>query len=126
MQNRDNKFETLIGNAKSMLNYSFEGLKRKYLSYPISITVHVENRVLGKAIEVRFDKQEATISIDFDQKDKCNATYLFFDTESNEDSFIEYLAESYDFDFRKNCWLLYDCYLKIREFKDCTFFCFYK
>lgn len=123
MQNRDNNFETLIGHAKSMLGRSYEGLKRKYLHYPISLTVHLENRVLEKVIEIRFSEQEATISLDFDQTDGCNAVYLFFDTQIDENTFIEYLTESYDFDFRKNCWLLYDCYLKGTNIKD--IFCFY-
>lgn len=125
MQNRDNNFEALIGHAKSMLGYSYEGLKRKYLSYPISLTVHVDKKtdIFEQFIEIRFSEQEATISLNFDQTDSCNAAYLFFDTQNEEDSFIEYLTESYDFDFRKNCWLLYDCYLKVMNIKDV--FCFY-
>lgn len=126
MQNRNNKYETLIGYVKSMLGCPLEELKRKYIRYPISITVHVENRVLENTIEIRFNEQEATITINFDQSDKCNAAYLFFDSQSDENDFIEYLSESYDFDFRKNRWLLYDCYLKVRVFKDCTCFYFYK
>lgn len=125
MQNRDNNFETLIGHAKSMLSHSYEELKRKYLNYPISLTVYVDKKTdtFEQFIEIRFNEQEATISLDFDQMDKCNAAYLFFDTQSDENIFIEYLTESYDFDFRKNCWLLYGCHLKVTSIKD--IFCFY-
>lgn len=123
MQNRDNKYETLIGHAKSMLGHSYEGLKRTYLHYPISLTVHFENKLLEKFIEIRFSEQRATVSLDFDSTDECDAVYLFFDTQNEENAFIEYLTESYDFDFRKNCWLLYDCYLKVTSIKD--IFCFY-
>lgn len=128
MTNSNNNFETLIGHAKSMLGHSYEGLKRKYLSYPISLTVHVDKKTntFEKVIEIRISEQEATVSLDFDQTDKCDAVYLFFDTQSEENSFIEYLTESYDFDFRKNCWLLYDCYLKVTNIKDIFCFYFYK
>lgn len=125
MQNRDNNFETLIGHAKSMLGCSYEGLKRKYLHYPISLTVHVDKKTdtFEQFIEIRFSEQEATISLNFDQTDSCNAAYLFFDTQNDENNFIKYLTESYDFDFRKNCWLLENYYLKVTNIKD--IFCFY-
>lgn len=123
MQNQENKYETLIRHAKSMLGRPYEGLKRKYLHYPISLTVHLENKILEKVIEIRFSEQEATISLDFDQTDGCNAVYLFFDTQIEENSFIEYLTDSYDFDFRKNYWLLDNCFLKVTNIKD--IFCFY-
>lgn len=125
MQNRDNNFEILIGHAKSMLGYSYEGLKRKYLSYPISLTVHVDKKTdtFEQFIEIRFSEQQATISLDFDQTDECYAAYLFFDTLNDENTLIEYLTESYDFDFRKNYWLLDNCYLKVTNIKD--IFCFH-
>lgn len=128
MTNSNNNFETLIGHAKSMLGHSYEGLKRKYLHYPISLTVHVDKKTntFEQFIEIRFSEQEATVSLDFDQTHECDAVYLFFDTQSDENSFIEYLTESYDFDFRKNCWLLYDCYLKVTNIKDIFCFYFYK
>ncbi|MFR9165035.1 MAG: hypothetical protein ACLVKO_01960 [Dysgonomonas sp.] len=126
MQNRDNNFETLIGHAKSMLGRSYEGLKRKYLHYPISLTVHLENKILEKVIEIRFSEQQATTSLDFDQTDECTAVYLFFDTQNDENSFIEYLAKSYDFDFRKNCWIMANCYLKIKPSKYEIAFLFYE
>ncbi len=128
MQNRDNNFEILIGQAKSMLGHSFEVLKRKYLHYPIYLTVHVDKKTdtFEQFIEIRFSEQEATISLDFDQIDGCNAVYLFFDTPIDENTFIKYLTESYDFDFRKNCWLLYDCYLKSASINDIFGFYFFR
>lgn len=123
MKNQDNNYEILIGYAKSMLGYSFEELKRKYISYPICLMVYVENRKLEKSIEIRLDSHEATISCAFDQADKCNVTYLFLDNQSDENGFIEYLEKSYEYDFRKNCWQLDGFCLKVRNTKD--FFCFY-
>lgn len=125
MNNQNNKFEILIGYARSMLGYSFEELKRKYINHPISITVHVDKKInaFEKVIEVRFDNQEATISCSFDEFDKCNIGYLFFDTQTDENEFIEYLRKIYEFDFRKNYWEINNCYLKIKSTID--FFCFY-
>lgn len=123
MNNQNNKFEILIGYANSMLDFSFEELKRKYISYPICLMVFVENRKLEKSIEIRFDNHETTISCAFDQEDRCVITYLFFDSQTDENHFIEYLKTTYDFDFRKNCWYLGNCCLRIRSVKD--FFCFY-
>ncbi|MBF0578112.1 hypothetical protein [Dysgonomonas sp. GY617] len=77
MKNQDNNHEILIGYAKSMIDYSFEELKRKSIRYPIHLTVYVENNKIEKGIEVRFDNQQATISCSFDQYDRCNIAYLF-------------------------------------------------
>lgn len=125
MQKQDNNYEILIGYARSMLGYSFEELKRNYISYPISITVYVDKKTntFEKIIEVRFDNQEATISCSFNEADKCDTTYLFFDSLSSENSLIRYLSKSFGFDYRENHWLLDNCYLKIKQSKD--FFCFY-
>ncbi len=123
MNNQNNKFEILIGYARSMLDFSFEELKRKYIRYPICLMVYVENGKLEKGIEIRFDNQEATVSCAFDQKDICSITYLFFDSHNDENNFIEYLRKTYDYDFRKNCWQLDGFCLKVRNTKD--FFCFY-
>lgn len=126
MQNRDHNFETLIGHAKSMLGRSCEGLKRKYLHYPVSLKVNPENRALEKVIEIRFNEQEATIALDSEQTDKYDAIYLFFDNQTEENIFIEYLTVSYGFDFRKNCWLLDECRLKVMSIKDIFCFCFFR
>lgn len=123
MHNQNNKFEMLIGYARSMLDFSFEELKVKYIRYPICLMVYIENRKLEKSIEVRFNNQEATISCVFDQADRCIITYLFFDSQSSENNFIEYLKKTYEFDFRKICWYLGNCCLRIRITKD--FFYFY-
>jgi len=74
MNNQNNKFEILIRYARSMLDFSFEELKRKYISYPICLMVYVENRKLEKGIEIRFDNQEATVSCAFNQADICSIT----------------------------------------------------
>ena len=125
MENQDNNYEILIRYARSMLGYSFEELKRNYISYPISITVHVDKKInsFEKIIEVRFDNQEATVSCSFNEADKCNATYLFFDSQSSESGLIEYLSKSFGSNYRENHWLLDNCYLKIKQSKD--FFCLY-
>lgn len=125
MQKQDNNYKILIGYARSMLGYSFEELKRNYINYPISITVYVDKKTntFEKIIEVRFDNQETTISCSFNEADKCDTTYLFLDSQSSENSFIKYLSKSFGFDYRKNHWLLDNCYLKIKQSKD--FFCFY-
>lgn len=126
MQSKDNNFESLIGHVRSMLGCSYEGLKRKYLNFPISFIVHLENKILEKVIEIRFSEQEATVTLGFEQMDKCNVAYIFFDSQSYEDNFIEYLAEFYDFDFRKNNWLLDSCYLKVTNLKDIFCFCLFQ
>lgn len=126
MQNQENKFEALIGYAKSMLGCSYEELKTKYIPYPITLTVHLEDGISEKAIEVYFNKKRAAVSLDFDKGDKCTAAYLLFSSKKDENGFIEYLSETYGFDFRKSCWLFYDCFLKISVFNDITYFYFHK
>lgn len=128
MQNPENNFETLIKHVKSMLGRSYDELKRKYLSYPISLTVHVDKKenTFEQFIKIRFSEQCAITTLNFDQTEKCDAVYLFFDNRNDEDIFIEYLAESYDFYFKENCWLIYDCFLKVKDINDIFYFYFHK
>lgn len=125
MKNKQNNYETLIRHAQSMPGRTYDELKRRYLSYPISLTVHVDKKtdIFEQFIEIHFKEQEAIITIDFDRTDRCLAAYLFFEAPNEEDTFIEYLKQTYDFDFRKNNWLLQGCYLKATNTKN--IFCFY-
>lgn len=123
MQKQNAKFDTLLEHAWSTLGQSEDDLKEKYKDYPICIMEYIEKGLHDHVIEVRFDNEEATISISFDNANKCDASFLFFDSTEDESSLIDHLVNSVDYDFRKGCFKLPSCSLKIKETKTET--CFY-
>lgn len=126
MQNQNNKYKPLIEEVCSMLGLTYQELKDKYRDYPICLMEYIEGNANERVIEVRFDSQEATVSISFDKEDICNASFLFFDNEADEDSFIACLIEDNDYDFKRSCWIADNCYLKAKPSKYGMAFYFYR
>lgn len=111
MQNRDNKYELLIGEACGALGLSYQELKDKYKVYPHCLMDYIENEVYDPVIEVRFDEQLATLSFNFDENKSCTASFLFFDKPDDEDSFIEYMNKDKEYDFKKSRWMIENYYI---------------
>ncbi|MDL1913425.1 MAG: hypothetical protein FDW93_02720 [Bergeyella sp.] len=127
MQNQNNKYQLLIEEACGTLGLSYQELKDKYKGHPVCLMEYVESNTCERVIEVRFDNQEATITITFDKENSCDASFLFYDNLIDEDSFIEHLNENTDYDFKRSSWIMEDCYLKVKPpTKYETAFCFYK
>lgn len=126
MQNRDNKYELLTEEACSVLGLPYEELKDKYKDYPICLMEYIEGSIYERVIEVRFDKEEATISISFNKNNICDASFMFFDNLKDEDSFIEYLNVDREYDFERSSWIMPDCNLKVKPSKYEMVFYYYK
>jgi len=123
MQNKNTKFEILLEHAWSIFGQSAEELKEKYKDYPICLMEYIEEEVHEHVIEVRFDTEEATISISFDNENNCDASFLYLDSVEDEDILIDHLIDSADYNFRKSNFKLPDCFLKVKETETGT--CFY-
>lgn len=123
MENQNTKFDTLLNHAWSILGKSADDLKETYKDYPVCLMEYIEKEVHEHIIEVRFDNEEATISISFDNENKCAVSFLFFDLTEDEKLLIDHLVNSADYDFRKGSFKLPSCSLKIKETKTET--CFY-
>ncbi len=123
MQNQKTKFDTLLKHAWSTLGKSADDLKETYKDYPVCLMEYIEKEVHEHIIEVRFDNEEATISISFDNENKCDVSFLFFDSTEDEELLINHLIDSADYSFRKGSFQLPSCFLKIKETKTET--CFY-
>lgn len=123
MRNQHAKFDTLLEHAWSTLGQSEDHLKEKYKDFPVCLIEYIEKGVHDPIIEVRFDNENATISISFDSKNNCNASFLFLDSTEEEELLINHLIDSADYSFRKSSFKLPSCSLKIKETKTET--CFY-
>ncbi|MFV0340503.1 MAG: hypothetical protein ACK5MA_07785 [Parachlamydiaceae bacterium] len=123
MRNQNTKFDTLLEHAWSTLGQSENDLKEKYKDYPVCLMEYIEKGVHDHIIEVRFDNEEATISISFDSENNCDASFLFLDSTEEEELLINHLIDSADYSFRKSSFQLPSCSLKIKETKTET--CFY-
>lgn len=123
MKNHNAKLETLLEHAWLILGQSAEALKEKYKIYPICLMEYIEKEVHQHVIEIRFDYEEATISISFDKENNCDASFIFFDSPEDEELLIEHLIDSADYNFKKSSFKLPSCSLKVKETKSET--CFY-
>lgn len=126
MINEGNKFEMLIEEICATLSLSYNTLKEKYKDYPICLMEYHEKEKNKRAIEVRHDDQLSTITLFFDDENNCYGIFLFFDHTNDEDLFIEYLNKDTEYDFKRSCWKMIDCYLKVKPSKWETAFYFYK
>ncbi|MBS5906976.1 MAG: hypothetical protein KIC84_07065 [Dysgonomonas mossii] len=125
MQNQDNKLEVLIEHASLSLRKSEEEIRDKYKDFPICLMEYIENTKSERAIEVRFDNQDATLSFSI-ENNICTGSYAFFDSVNDEELLIDLLVESANYIFRKASWKLPSCSVKVQETKDCTCFYFYQ
>ena len=118
-------YSELIKHAGSILKLSHVNIENKYVDYPICIMKHIEKGVRQDIIEIRFDEQEATLSVTFDNENICNFVLLFADKIEDIDPIIIYLNNKYDYDYLKSHWLLSNCYMKVKESEEGIIFVFY-
>jgi len=126
MHEQINKFEILSGYATSLLGKEENELREKYKDYPIYVIDYIKKDEYEHMMEVRFDSEEATITISFDEKNICDNSFLFFDKEEDEELLIDYLVREADYNFRKSCFKLPSCFLKIKDTKPETCFFFFQ
>ncbi|HCO66581.1 MAG TPA: hypothetical protein DIT04_02335 [Dysgonomonas sp.] len=113
-----NQFADLIKHSSSVLKLSLLQIKEKYVDYPLCIMDYIEKDIHEKSIEVRFDKEEVTLTCTFNENGNCDATFLFPDNDEMIEEFVGYLTEHHDYSFVRSRFMLGDCYLKVKELKE--------
>lgn len=108
-------YANLLQQINSLLNITLSEIKNKYVDYPHCLIDYFEKDVTEKSIEIRFDKEEYTITCVFNTEGKCNTVYLFPDENETIEKFISYFKENYEYDFIKNRWETSFFYIKIKE-----------
>jgi len=127
MQDRNNKYKLAIEEAYRTLGGAYRELKERYKDYPLYLMEYIEEDDFEKIIEVRFDKQQTTISMTFNEENICDTSFLLFDSLEDEDCFVEYLNQNRKYDFKLSHWVMEDCYVKVKPpLKFGTAFCFYR
>jgi len=111
-------YTELIGHASSVLKLSLSQIKEKYLDYPLCIMDYIEKDIHEKSIEVRFDKEEITLTCTFNDEGCCDSTFLFPDNDQLLEDFVSYLTENHDYSFVKSRFMLGNCFLKVKELKE--------
>lgn len=110
-----NDYANLLQQINSLLNITLPEIKNKYRDYPHCLIDYFEKDVTEKSIEIRFDKEEYTMTCVFNIEGKCNIIYLFPDENETIEKFISYFKQTYDYNFIKNRWKASDIYIKIKE-----------
>jgi hypothetical protein len=106
----------LLELPKSLLNLSLQEIREKYTNHSICLIEYIEKDINEKTIEIRFDKEEVTLSGLFDSKGICIKSYLFPDKNELVENLIVYLAQTYDFDYMENKWTVQQhCHIKAQK-----------
>lgn len=107
-----------IEHASSVLKLSLPQIKEKYADYPLYLIDYIEKDINEKSIEIRFDKDNSTLTCTFDEDGNCDTSFLFPDDDKLIEEFVGHLTEYHDYSFMKSRFILGNCYLKIKELKE--------
>lgn len=121
-----NHFSNLINYASSVLKLSEQEIRDKFSDAPICLMEYIEKSVHENIIEIRFDKEYATLSCSFDINNKCDYAFLFIDNSDDIDLCINYFNDTYDYNYMRSGWILPNCYLAIKTIDKEFSFMFYK
>ena len=108
----------IIGHASSMLNLSLFQIKEKYADYPMRLMEYIEKEEHEEGIEIRFDKEEVTITCIGNDNKECISVFFFPDDNQFIEDVVGYLKEHYDYSYLKSRFILDNCFMKIKEDKE--------
>lgn len=108
----------IIGHASSMLDLSLFQIKEKYADYPMCLMEYIEKEEHEEGIEIRFDREEVTITCIGNDNKECISVFLFPDDNQFIEDLVGYLKELYDYSYLKSRFILDNCFMKVRESKD--------
>lgn len=122
-------YTDLIGHISSMFKLPILQIKQKYADYPICLMEYFEKEVYEESIEIRFDKEEVTLTCIFNDNKECILVFLFPDEEQFIEDMVSYLSSNYGYSYLKSRFILDSCFVKVKEpktLKDCTYLVFYQ
>ncbi len=111
-------YSKFIKHASSALKLSLAQIKERFADYPLYLINYMEKDIHEISIEIRFDKENTTLTCTFNAAGNCDAIFLFPDNDKLIEEFVSYLAERYEYSFMRSRFMLDDCYLKVKELKE--------
>jgi len=119
-------FYKLTNDVTSVLNFHHKDLKEKFPDNPISFTEYYEKENSKNVIEIRFDAQKVTLTCVFNEQKRCISSYVFFDNHLDVLNYIEYIKDSFTYDYISNRWLIFHSFMIIKKIDGIMSFMFYK
>jgi len=107
--------DSILLHTSQLINCSFEEIKNKYADYPHCVMNYFEKNLTDKSIEIRFDKEEVTITCTFNSDEISDYIILFPDKEEIIHGFIGHLSKTYDYDYIKLWWIAPDYFIMTKE-----------
>lgn len=101
-------------------------IRNKFPDNPICFIEYYEKIDLGNVVEVRFDEEKVTLTCAFNKEQKCNSAYLFFDEHSTVLDYMEYIKNTFAYDYLGCRWLLHNCFMSTKKIDGITGFMFYR
>ena len=126
LKEKETMYFRLTNLGSITVGLSQQDIRNKFPDNPICFIEYYEKIGLGNVVEVRFDEEELTLTCTFDKEGKCNSAYLFFDEHSNVLDYMEYLKNTFTYDYLGCRWLLHNCYMTTKMIDGITGFMFYK
>ncbi len=120
-----NEYIILIDYAVSVLKQSIQSIRDMFPFKEIHIMDNPGSNDNESILEVRFDKEEVTLSCSLDAEKRCKSAYLFPDDSGSLMNYINFLNETYVYDYLKSRWVLASCYVSVKRTKFITCFIFY-
>ena len=111
-------YTCLLQQINALMKLTLSEIRYIYESYPHCIIDYCEKEVAEKLIEIRFDKQEVSITCTFNAEGKCNIIYLFSDKRETIEKLIHYLKAKHEYSYIKKRWTVSAYYACIKETSD--------
>lgn len=120
-----NDYTTLFYYASSVLKQSLQSIRDMFPFYETCLMDNPGSGDEDSILEVRLDKEEATLSCTLDNEKKCIQSYLFPDDSNSLMNYINFLNDRYVYDYLKSRWVLSSCYVSVKRTKFITCFILY-
>jgi hypothetical protein len=111
-------FPNLIASASSLLNLSDRQIWERFNHYPICFIDFYEKEERQKSVEIRFDREQTSITCLFDESNRCDFAFIIPDHLNPLADFVNFFNAIYDFDAVRCRWILANGFLSQKRSKE--------
>lgn len=108
----------LLSHIPVLLNLTLQEINTVYAGRPHCMTDYFEAGTEEKSIEIRFDREEFTLTCVFRPDGFCKCVFLFPDKEETVRLLIAFFTRAYEYDFIKTRWSTGSYYISVQEYDE--------
>lgn len=126
LKEKETMYFRLTNLGSILIGLSLKDIKNKFPDNPICFIEYYEKIELGNIVEIRFDEEKVTLTCTLNKEKICNSTYLFFDEHCDVLDYMEYIKNTFSYDYLGCRWLLHNCFMTTKKIDGIIGFMFYK